>query len=100
MGASAATAFQNVTYENVIGSLLRLLDSGKLPPEKQIAGLSILRKIVEGENKQKSTPSADWCNDDWKKYEPMIKKKQDIMIERGTIQFLCKHIGEVENPDI
>lgn len=52
------------------------------------------------ENKDLVTPSADWNTEDWVSYRRIIKMKQDSMIERGTIQFLCKHISEVEDADI
>jgi hypothetical protein len=83
----------------VIGSLIRLLDARVLSKELQITGLSILRKIIEMENKEVFTPSADWDTDDWVNYKRIIQMKQDTMIERGTIQFLCKHISEVEDTD-
>jgi len=100
MGKGDVNPFSNVTYLNVVGSLLRLLDARCLSKELQIAGLSILRKIIEMENKDLVTPSADWNTEDWVSYRRIIKMKQDSMIERGTIQFLCKHISEVEDADI
>jgi len=52
------------------------------------------------ENKECVSPSADWNTEDWVNYRRIIKMKQDFMIERGTIQFLCKHISEIEDSDI
>lgn len=52
------------------------------------------------ENKDLVSPSADWNSEDWVLYRRIIQMKQDSMIERGTIQFLCKHISEVEDSDI
>jgi hypothetical protein len=60
---------------NVVGSLLRLLDARVLSKELQIAGLSILRKIIEMENKDLVTPSADWNTEDWVSYRRIIKMK-------------------------
>ena len=71
-----------------------------LSKQLQIAGLAILRKIIEMENKDLVIPSADWDTDDWVAYRKIIQMKQDSMIERGTINFLCKHISEVEDADI
>ena len=101
MGKSENNPFTNLTYTNIIGSLLRLLDANVLSKQLQIAGLSILRKIIEIENKdQNSTPAADWNTEDWINHSRIIYKKQMIMIERGTIQFLCKHISDVKDADI
>jgi len=33
-----------------------------------ITGLTLLRKIVEVENKEIVTPSADWTGEEWDKY--------------------------------
>lgn len=52
------------------------------------------------ENKDFSTPSADWGSEDWQSYKRIIAMKQNSMIDRGTIQFLCKHISEVDDADI
>jgi hypothetical protein len=72
MGKGDVNPFSNVTYQNVIGSLLRLLDARVLSKELQIAGLSILRKIIEMENKDLVTPSADWNTEDWVNYRRII----------------------------
>lgn len=85
MAKGDVNPFSNVTYQNVIGSLIRLLDARVLSKELQITGLSILRKIIEMENKDIFTPSADWDTDNWVNYKRIIQMKQDIMIERGTI---------------
>jgi hypothetical protein len=72
MGKGDQNPFSNVTYQNVIGSLLRLLDARVLSKQLQIAGLSILRKIIEMENKDLVTPSADWNTEDWVNYRRII----------------------------
>lgn len=75
MGKGDVNPFNNVTYLNVVGSMLRLLDARCLSKELQIAGLSILRKIIEMENKDLVTPSADWNTEDWVSYRRIIKMK-------------------------
>lgn len=52
------------------------------------------------ENKDLVTPSADWNTEDWVNYRGIIRNKQDSMVERGAIQFLCKHISEQEDTEI
>jgi len=51
------------------------LDARVLTKELQITGLSILRKIIEMENKEKVTPSADWNTEDWVNYRRIINIK-------------------------
>lgn len=75
MGKGDNNPFSNVTQINFIGSLLRLLDARVLTKELQITGLSILRKIIEMENKEKVTPSADWNTEDWVNYRRIINIK-------------------------
>jgi len=54
---------------------LRLLDSTVLQKDLKIAGLSILRKITEMENKNDDRPSADWASEDWVDFRKIIQAK-------------------------
>jgi hypothetical protein len=54
---------------------MNLLDSKCLNKDLHIAGLTLLRKIVEVENREIVTPSADWTGDDWVKYQKLIEAK-------------------------
>ena len=76
---------------------MRLLDARVLSKDLQMAGITMLRKIIEVENLHLQTPAADWDTDDWVEYRRIVKIKQDSLTERGTIQFLCKHIAEQED---
>ena len=46
------------------------------------------------------TPAADWDTDDYIAYKDEIEMRQAQMIDNGIIEFLCKHISEVEDNDI
>lgn len=48
---------------------MSLLDSKCLTKDLHITGLTLLRKIIEVENKELTSPSADWEGDDWSEYE-------------------------------
>jgi hypothetical protein len=39
-----------------------------------------------------SSPAADWQTEDWIKYQKIIEAKQNMLVEVGCIEFLCKHI--------
>jgi len=52
----------------------------------------LLRKIIEVENKDMVTPAADWDTSEWVQYKRIIKIKQDSLVDRGIIEFLCKQI--------
>jgi hypothetical protein len=46
------------------------------------------------------TPSADWETEDYIEFKGKIVAKQDAMVEIGTVQFLCKHIAEVDDDQL
>jgi len=58
-------SFLNVSYNPIVSSFMTLLDSKCLSKELHITGLTLLRKIVEVENKELVTPAADWSGEDW-----------------------------------
>jgi len=43
------------------------------------------------------TPAAEWDTEDYIEFKANIVAKQNAMTEIGTIQFLCKHIAELED---
>jgi hypothetical protein len=54
---------------------MTLLDSKCLNKDLHITGLTLLRKIVEVENKEQVTPSADWDGEEWSAYAKVIEAK-------------------------
>ena len=85
-------SFENVSYSPIICSFMTLLDSKCLNKELHITGLALLRKIIEVENKEMLTPSADWEEEEWSNHGKAIEAKQNSLVEIGCIEFLCKHI--------
>jgi hypothetical protein len=69
---SSVNAFSNVSYDPIVSSFMTLLDSKCLGTELHITGLTLLRKIVEVENKELTSPAADWSGEDWEPYEKII----------------------------
>ena len=43
------------------------------------------------------TPAAEWDTEDYIEFKANIVAKQNAMTEIGTIQFLCKHIAELDD---
>lgn len=93
-------SFENVSYFPIVSSFMALLDSKCLGRDLHITGLTLLRKIVEVENKEIVTPSADWQGDDWVDYKKIIRAKQDSLVKIGCIEFLCKHIQDIDDDEI
>ena len=64
-----------------------------------ITGLTLIRKIIEVENKELTSPAADWGGEDWQEYEKIIGAKQNSLVEIGCIEFLCKHLQEIDETE-
>ena len=61
-------SFANVNYEAIVSAFMSLLDSKCLSKEMHITGLTLIRKLIEVENKELVTPAADWEDYDWSSY--------------------------------
>lgn len=77
-----------------------MLDKKNLRKDLHLIGLKLLSKIIEVENTELLTPSADWDTDEWIEHKQMIKMKQDALVDIGCVHFICKHISEVEDEEI
>lgn len=93
-------SFANVNYEAIVSSFMTLLDSKCLSKEMHITGLTLIRKLIEVENKELVTPAADWESEDWSQYCQIIEAKQTSLVDIGCIEFLCKHIQEADDNEI
>lgn len=59
--------------KEILKSLIKLTDvQSEIEKDLRKTSLKILRKIIEMENKDLTTPSAEWDTDDWSKYEYQI----------------------------
>jgi len=79
---------------------MTLLDSKCLSKDLHITGLTLIRKIVEVENHELVTPAADWSGDEWAQYEKIVYYQQTRLVEIGCIEFLCKHLQDVDDDEI
>lgn len=77
-----------------------MLDKKNLRKDLHLIGLKLISKIVEVENSDLLTPAAEWDTEEWIEFKSMIKLKQDAMVEIGCVQFICKHISEVDDDEI
>lgn len=93
-------AFKNVTFPNLISALLQMLDKRELSKPLHSIGLQILRKIIEVENRNCITPSAEWDTDDYIEFKGQIVSKQDDMVKNGAVDFLCQHIADLDDDDL
>jgi hypothetical protein len=72
----------------------------EIEPELRKTALKILRKIIEMENKDLTTPAAEWDSDDWSKYEFQIKERQDMMTSLGMVKLICRVISNESSINI
>jgi hypothetical protein len=70
-----AKSFANVNYDAIVSSFMSLLDSNCLSKEMHLTGLTLLRKLVEVENHELTTPAADWESEEWDYYQDVIAAK-------------------------
>ena len=68
-------SFSNVRYNAIVSSFMSLLDSKCLSKDLHITGLTLLRKIIEVDNKEITSPSADWEDEEWSDYTEIIHAK-------------------------
>jgi hypothetical protein len=77
-----------------------MLDKRELSNSLHSIGLQIVRKMIEVENKNCITPAAEWDTEDYIEFKGQIVSKQDTMVDIGAVQFLCKHISDLENDEL
>lgn len=63
--------------KDILKSLIKITDiNSNIDKDLRRLSLKILRKFVEFENKELTTPAADWDSEDWNKYEHQILERQ------------------------
>ena len=78
----------------LIQSLITVSDiDTDIEPNLRIICLKVIRKVIEMENKSKTTPASTWYQDDWSKFENEIIEKQYMLIKLGVIRLLCNLIA-------
>jgi hypothetical protein len=93
-------SFENLTFAAIVSAILQMLDKRELSKQLHLIGLQIIRKLVEVENRNLLTPAADWDTDDYIEFKSQILAKQDALVEIGTVQFICKHIAELDDDEL
>jgi hypothetical protein len=61
---------------DILKSLIKLTDfDSEIEMDLRKIALKILRKVIEMENRDLTTPAAEWDTDDWSKYEFEIQER-------------------------
>lgn len=71
-------------------------DNVELDAELQISGLRIIRKIIETSNVETMAPASEWETEDWEHCVAQIDAKQNYLVEKGCVEFLCKYISDCD----
>ena len=80
--------------KDILKSLIKLTDvQSEIEKDLRRTSLKILRKIIEMENKDLTTPAAEWDTEDWSKYEYQINERQTMMTSLGMIKLICRVIS-------
>ena len=78
----------------ILKSLIRITDvQSEIDTDLRCISLKILRKIIEMENKDLTTPAAEWDTDDWAKYEFQVIERQNMMTSLGMIKLICRIVS-------
>lgn len=67
--------------------------SSEIPTNLRTQALKIIRKVVESENKNLTTSSAEWETDDWIAFKPQIVDAQDMLLKMNIVELLCSIIS-------
>ncbi len=66
-----------------------------MPSELRTSSLTIIRKIIESENKgETGSNSSQWDTDDWINYEGQIVERQTMLNQLGVVNLLCRIISK------
>ena len=77
--------------KDIFKSLIKITDiDSVIDKDLRKTSLKILRKSIEMENKDFTTPAAYWDTDDWIKYEYQIKERQNMMTSLGMVKLFCR----------
>ena len=88
-----ANTIQNADF---LKSLIISTDvTSSISSELRTSSLTIIRKIVESENKgETGTNSSQWDTDDWSSYEDQIVERQTMLNELGVVPLICRIISK------
>lgn len=62
----------------------------------RIICLKVIRKVIELENTNFTTPASEWDSEDWSLFHDEIVNKQNMLISLGVIRLLCNLIAYEE----
>ena len=80
--------------KDILKSLISLTDvNSDIDKDLRRTSLKILRKTIEMENKELTTPATQWDTDDWIKFEYQISQRQNMLTELGVIKLICRVIA-------
>lgn len=80
--------------KDILKSLIALTDvNSDIDKDLRRTSLKILRKTIEMENKELTTPASEWDTDDWIKFEYQISQRQNMLTDLGVIKLICRVIA-------
>ena len=69
--------------------------TSSVPSELRTSSLTIIRKIIESENKAETgTNSSQWDTEDWSSYAEQILERQTMLNNLGVVTLLCRVIAK------
>jgi len=91
-----------IQFPEIVRSLITLLDINEINLSDDLAlmALKSIRKMVEMENKSKTTPAVDWDTEDWIAYEKEIVNKQNTLTDLGAVDLMVTLVAQSEGENV
>jgi hypothetical protein len=91
-----------IKFESLCKKLINLVDpvDEVLRPELSLVGVTVLRKMIEMENKDLKTVAAEWDSADYEDYSKKIEERQDKLTELGVVDMICNMITADVSEDL
>jgi len=85
--------------KEILTALISLTDLNEYKLNRRLYSLAlkILRKVIEMENQEMTTPAADWETDDWLRYKEQIEERQELLAELDVVGLVCRIISQREH---
>jgi inositol 1,4,5-triphosphate receptor type 1 len=89
-----------ITFEDVVGKQLELINDLTLETDLGRAGIKVLRKMIEMENDASTLPASEWENEDWEDAHDQVVEWQDKMGAMGAFQLVIALVGQHPDTDV
>jgi len=90
-----------IKFKEIVTSLLNLLEVNEVNLEGELSTvvIKLMRKMIEMENHDVSTPASEWEPDEWTHFKIRIENMQNILSELGSVRIICMLLADCRDID-